>query len=154
MAETTKRQRSTSNSPEPDAKRPNVENTTQKQSTNSSEQDRKSPKMASTEADNKPEADAVDLGPSDAHIEVPAGSDPKNEETPGSLIQDFADQSAGDGQDAQASQISMRALIVTGDASIIIGKQGKHINEIRDKSGARLNIVSPRVPSGHFAIES
>ncbi|PWN22847.1 hypothetical protein BCV69DRAFT_232501, partial [Microstroma glucosiphilum] len=36
--------------------------------------------------------------------------------------------------------ISMRSLIVTGDASIIIGKQGKHINEIRDKSGARLTI--------------
>lgn len=50
--------------------------------------------------------------------------------------------SAGDSSEAQATQISMRTLIVTSDASIIIGKQGKHINEIRDKSNARLNIVS------------
>lgn len=46
----------------------------------------------------------------------------------------------GEGE-LQPANIAMRALIVTGDASIIIGKQGKHINEIRDKSGARLTIV-------------
>ncbi|KAK0566988.1 PAB1 binding protein [Tilletia horrida] len=49
------------------------------------------------------------------------------------------DGEGGDGQ-IPMQMISMRALIITGDASIIIGKQGKHINEIRDKSGARLNI--------------
>ncbi len=47
----------------------------------------------------------------------------------------------GDASETQATQISMRTLIVTSDASIIIGKSGKHINEIRDKSNARLNIV-------------
>lgn len=55
----------------------------------------------------------------------------------------------GDGQqndsghaegEAPPGNISMRALIVTGDASIIIGKGGKHINEIREKSGAKLTI--------------
>ena len=44
--------------------------------------------------------------------------------------------------DGQPANIAIRALIVTGDASVIIGKQGKHINEIRDKSGAKLTIVS------------
>ncbi|GAA6000355.1 hypothetical protein JCM10207_007976 [Rhodosporidiobolus poonsookiae] len=37
--------------------------------------------------------------------------------------------------------IQMRALIVTQDASIIIGKQGKNVNEIRDKSGAKITIT-------------
>lgn len=41
--------------------------------------------------------------------------------------------------------IQMRALIVTQDASIIIGKGGRHINEIREKSGARATI-SEAVP--------
>lgn len=34
----------------------------------------------------------------------------------------------------------MRALIVTQDASVIIGRSGAHVNEIRDKSGARVTI--------------
>ncbi|GAA5916096.1 hypothetical protein JCM8208_000389 [Rhodotorula glutinis] len=43
---------------------------------------------------------------------------------------------------APASQtIQMRTLIVTQDASIIIGKQGKNIIEIRDKSGAKITIT-------------
>jgi len=39
----------------------------------------------------------------------------------------------------------MRCLIVTQDASIIIGKGGSHVNEIRDKSGARV-MVSESIP--------
>lgn len=42
-------------------------------------------------------------------------------------------------------QIQMRCLIVTQDASVIIGKAGKHVNEIREKSGARVN-VSESIP--------
>ncbi|KIJ69090.1 hypothetical protein HYDPIDRAFT_79979 [Hydnomerulius pinastri MD-312] len=41
--------------------------------------------------------------------------------------------------------IHMRCLIVTQDASIIIGKGGSHVNEIRDKSGARV-MVSESIP--------
>ncbi|KAL8276277.1 hypothetical protein RQP46_011305 [Phenoliferia psychrophenolica] len=41
--------------------------------------------------------------------------------------------------------IQMRALIVTQDASIIIGKGGKNVNEIREKSGSKINI-SEAVP--------
>ncbi|SHO78188.1 Similar to S.cerevisiae protein PBP2 (RNA binding protein) [Malassezia sympodialis ATCC 42132] len=47
---------------------------------------------------------------------------------------------------AVAAPIVMRALIITSDASVIIGKQGRHINEIRELSGARLNI-SESIPS-------
>lgn len=43
--------------------------------------------------------------------------------------------------DAVAATIQMRALIVTQDASIIIGKQGKNVNEIREKSGSKITIT-------------
>jgi len=43
------------------------------------------------------------------------------------------------------SHISMRCLIVTQDASIIIGRQGAHVNEIRTKSGAKV-MVSESIP--------
>lgn len=39
----------------------------------------------------------------------------------------------------------MRCLIVTQDASIIIGKAGAHVNEIREKSGAKV-MVSESIP--------
>lgn len=42
---------------------------------------------------------------------------------------------------AAAATIQMRALIVTQDASIIIGKGGKNVNEIRDKSGSKITIT-------------
>lgn len=46
---------------------------------------------------------------------------------------------------APSATIHMRCLIVTQDASIIIGKGGSHVNEIRDKSGARV-MVSESIP--------
>jgi len=44
-----------------------------------------------------------------------------------------------------SQQIHLRCLIVTQDASIIIGKGGSHVNEIREKSGARV-MVSESIP--------
>lgn len=44
-----------------------------------------------------------------------------------------------------SAMIHMRCLIVTQDASIIIGRGGKHVNEIREKSGARV-MVSESIP--------
>lgn len=47
------------------------------------------------------------------------------------------------GADSQASGnqvINMRCLIVTMDASVIIGKGGRHIAEIRSQANARVNI--------------
>ncbi|KZT09742.1 uncharacterized protein LAESUDRAFT_518878 [Laetiporus sulphureus 93-53] len=46
---------------------------------------------------------------------------------------------------AAPANIHMRCLIVTQDASIIIGKGGSHVNEIRGKSGARV-MVSESIP--------
>ena len=46
---------------------------------------------------------------------------------------------------APTANIHMRCLIVTQDASIIIGKGGSHVNEIREKSGARV-MVSESIP--------
>ncbi|PWN43500.1 hypothetical protein IE81DRAFT_288530 [Ceraceosorus guamensis] len=57
-----------------------------------------------------------------------------------------AQDSAADAAQPEPQPIAMRCLIISGDASIIIGKGGKHINEIRDKSGARLTI-SEHIPS-------
>ena len=48
---------------------------------------------------------------------------------------------SADAAAAAASTIQMRALIVTQDASIIIGKAGKNVNEIRDKSGSKITIT-------------
>lgn len=44
-----------------------------------------------------------------------------------------------------AQNIHMRCLIVTTDASVIIGRSGAHVNEIREKSGARI-MVSESIP--------
>lgn len=46
---------------------------------------------------------------------------------------------------APVATIHMRCLIVTQDASIIIGKGGSHVNEIREKSGAKV-MVSESIP--------
>lgn len=46
---------------------------------------------------------------------------------------------------APVPTIHMRCLILTQDASIIIGKAGSHVNEIREKSGAKV-MVSESIP--------
>jgi heterogeneous nuclear rnp K-like protein len=53
--------------------------------------------------------------------------------------------SASGGNTPPSAHIHMRCLIVTQDASIIIGKGGAHVNEIREKSGARV-MVSESIP--------
>jgi heterogeneous nuclear rnp K-like protein len=52
---------------------------------------------------------------------------------------------ASGGATPPSAHIHMRCLIVTQDASIIIGKGGAHVNEIREKSGARV-MVSESIP--------
>ncbi|PWZ01665.1 eukaryotic type KH-domain (KH-domain type I) [Testicularia cyperi] len=152
MSDAAKRQRDSSNSPEPEAKRPNVQSDSKKSDSkdkSASTSPDNSKKMA-TDASTKPlseEKDAVDLGAS-VPAEASSSSDAKHDGADGSngAAQDAAGDvtgsggSVGDSSETQATQISMRTLIVTSDASVIIGKQGKHINEIRDKSNARLNI--------------
>lgn len=88
------------------------------------------------------EVDAVDLGMPHEGDETDGQDNGKDDG-----IDDLQQEEGGEGEDnadgeGPSASIAIRALIVTGDASIIIGKQGKHINEIRDKSGAKLTIVS------------
>ncbi|KAE8214700.1 hypothetical protein CF327_g1925 [Tilletia walkeri] len=96
----------------------------------------------------KHEEEAVDLGPASSNG---GGKDGDNNGASSATVLSAPATGPSDkisGEDGEGSTdgsmpmqvISMRALIITSDASIIIGKQGKHINEIRDKSGARLNI--------------
>jgi transcription antitermination factor NusA-like protein len=42
--------------------------------------------------------------------------------------------------DSVPSNMSIRALVSTKEAGIIIGKSGKNVNEIREQSGSRVNI--------------
>ncbi|KAJ1020139.1 hypothetical protein NDA16_004419 [Ustilago loliicola] len=171
MSEVVKRQRDSSSTPEPEAKRPNVEagNPSAQVKPENTDNDKvqvklenedddapgspidnhtsTAPENMTSEASTKPakeEKDAVDLG-SGLTADATSSSDIKGDNGSVSNGAD-GDQAAGsacsvgDSSETQATQISMRTLIVTSDASIIIGKSGKHINEIRDKSNARLNI--------------
>ena len=148
MSGVVKRERDNSSTPEPEAKRPNVEATSDVKTETPSSPLAPTENM-SADASTKPkteEQDAVDLGSgvtADASGDLKADSSSVSND--GGQDGDHAAGSAGsvgDSSETQATQISMRTLIVTSDASIIIGKSGKHINEIRDKSNARLNIVS------------
>ena len=58
---------------------------------------------------------------------------------------DSEDAKGGSGSSPPSAHIHMRCLIVTQDASIIIGRNGAHVNEIRDKSSARV-MVSESIP--------
>jgi predicted RNA-binding protein YlqC (UPF0109 family) len=44
--------------------------------------------------------------------------------------------------------LALRCIITTKEAGIVIGKSGRHVAEIREQSGARLN-VSENVPGAH-----
>jgi heterogeneous nuclear rnp K-like protein 2 len=55
------------------------------------------------------------------------------------------DSKSASGASPPSAHIHMRCLIVTQDASIIIGRNGTHVNEIRDKSSARV-MVSESIP--------
>lgn len=137
---TTKRERSQSparsnGSDQPESKRPKEANG----------QDSKEDKMADPESNASvtEEQNAVELDSSATiqdHAEPKSSSSGDGNETSAPDASADAPATSAADQDLQPQNIAMRALIVTGDASIIIGKQGKHINEIRDKSGAKLTI--------------
>lgn len=94
----------------------------------------------------------VTLSPSDSSATLEASSYEGQgaHVSPGSANEDSTAHDARSQQDlytqSPPAPIVLRALIITSDASIIIGKQGRHINEIREMSSARLNI-SESIPS-------
>jgi len=70
--------------------------------------------------------------PRNSHPDLPANPDSE-------------DAKGASGSSPPTAHIHMRCLIVTQDASIIIGRNGAHVNEIRDKSSARV-MVSESIP--------
>lgn len=144
MADTTKRARS----PSPFPVRGNDSKRTKEEQEQNNHQ--VNAKMADEQIfSKKEESDNVDLGTT--HEEEDSKGTEKShtsssigEAAKQSLPAGTADLHQNDSGHAEAeappANISMRALIVTGDASVIIGKAGKHINEIREKSGAKLTI--------------
>jgi len=78
-------------------------------------------------------------------IEKPKDLPAKPENAVGSTDDGQKSASASNSTAPTVSTIHMRCLIVTQDASIIIGKGGAHVNEIREKSGAKV-MVSESIP--------
>ncbi|KAM6500323.1 hypothetical protein JOM56_003337 [Amanita muscaria] len=71
--------------------------------------------------------------------------DDKNSLSRGEKSSSTTSTAGSSSQPSPTAQIHMRCLIVTQDASIIIGRSGAHVNEIREKSGARV-VVSESIP--------
>lgn len=71
--------------------------------------------------------------------------DDSKDEAPHKTEPATAEPSSSTAPPPPSANIHMRCLIVTQDASIIIGKGGSHVNEIREKSGARV-MVSESIP--------
>ncbi|KAF5373735.1 hypothetical protein D9758_000759 [Tetrapyrgos nigripes] len=82
-------------------------------------------------------------GSDKAHDRTNNGSDKSNEDSKANASADASSSSSAPAP--PSAMIHMRCLIVTQDASIIIGKGGSHVNEIREKSGARV-MVSESIP--------
>lgn len=85
---------------------------------------------------------SADKAPAAAGRDGPSGTEPSAESAATTSGTPSASQSSAA---PPAANIHMRCLIVTQDASIIIGKGGSHVNEIREKSGARV-MVSESIP--------
>ena len=66
-------------------------------------------------------------------------------------IEDIQGQENGDPQTDEeyaASQITLRALVTTKEAGVIIGKQGKNVADLREQTGVKAG-VSKVVPGVH-----
>lgn len=141
-----KRSRSSSPSADPSAKKANQATA----APTKLEVDDEMPQATETEAEGADTADAPQ--PADAaeggdiKAEAPVHMNVDSSGIPAKPVVDLpanpepAAQEAA-AQAAASQTIQMRTLIVTQDASIIIGKQGKNIIEIREKSGAKITIT-------------
>ena len=153
---TRKRSRSPSDAEQPKHKRANTGATSNDAAqTRSSQPD---PSAATTARDIVMEAppsvdDTAASTPSHSQPEKPGNNDAATDAAPAaeggaegsSATTSAAPSGAASTSTPQAANIHMRCLIVTQDASIIIGKGGSHVNEIREKSGARV-MVSESIP--------
>lgn len=79
-------------------------------------------------------------------VDKPKDLPPKPEPATAAAAEDGQKAAGGSNSATPAAHlIHMRCLIVTQDASIIIGKGGAHVNEIREKSGSKV-MVSESIP--------
>lgn len=90
--------------------------------------------------DVKPDAAAAEMQTDESETKQQDATEGATEEPAPMAVDGAPAAAAAPGTEAPAS-IQMRALIVTQDASIIIGKQGKNVNEIREKSGSKVTIT-------------
>ncbi|KAI0797574.1 hypothetical protein C8Q75DRAFT_738876 [Abortiporus biennis] len=128
---TRKRSRSPSDADQPKHKRANTGATTDDSHSRSTQA-----AAASTASEVKRERD-------DTAASTP--SPRQTSDSKPSMGDSSGDASASGDAPPPSAHIHMRCLIVTQDASIIIGKGGSHVNEIREKSGARV-MVSESIP--------
>ena len=73
------------------------------------------------------------------------------ETTNESSMEEVANQDNPDGptdEEYAASQVTLRALVTTKEAGVIIGKQGKNVADLRDQTGVKAG-VSKVVPGVH-----
>src|SRR5271169_1299987 len=78
------------------------------------------------------------------------------EPTSDSAMEDVVNQENPDAptdEDYAASQVTLRALVTTKEAGVIIGKQGKNVAELRDQTGVKAG-VSKVVPGVHDRVLS
>ncbi|KAI0820211.1 hypothetical protein BC628DRAFT_1423138 [Trametes gibbosa] len=146
-ADTRKRSRSPSDSDQPKHKRANTGVTNDSHRSNQSapvSADVKMDSRADDTAASTPDAShRSDKGPMDT-ADRASGDAPAEARGDESATTSAAPSTSGQ-PTPPAANIHMRSLIVTQDASIIIGKAGSHVNEIREKSGARV-VVSESIP--------
>lgn len=98
--------------------------------------------------DSADERSAEDKGTSDRQLDDGNAKSVSGEPTDGAVITaepEASKESKENAPPVPQSHINMRCLIVTQDASIIIGRAGAHVNEIRQKSGAKV-MVSESIP--------
>ena len=94
-----------------------------------------------------PKPDDPDAASSSSQNVMSPNADSDSKTSPGAVVSapPQKPEAAAAAAAAPSPMIHMRCLIVTQDASIIIGRAGAHVNEIREKSGARV-VVSERIP--------
>lgn len=152
MAETTKRPRSNSpgasdNGDNPQQSKKAKEETSGGSSSTSEKDQEDKSKMASAVKDeptttNSTENEKVETSNEAQTTEETSESKPTSGEGEGETSNDNGLPQPATAAEEQPQSIAMRCIILSTEASIIIGKQGKNINDIRDRSGAKLTIVS------------
>ncbi|KAJ7510094.1 hypothetical protein B0H11DRAFT_1957620 [Mycena galericulata] len=141
------RKRSRSPSDSEQQKHPKRANTGAASTSNDSPPDVSTGSVTVSAATDVTMVDEKAASPNSAHSDKPkeGTKSPTNEGAGKTSSGSVSGETTSTAANAPSPMIHMRCLIVTQDASIIIGKGGTHVNEIREKSGARV-MVSESIP--------